>query len=47
MAGAAGNATDRMENFVLKKTSKTKLLLLDAEKIKVSEMNMLLFSVTS
>lgn len=46
MAGAAECATDRMENFVLKKTFKTKLLLLDSEEIKVSEINMLVFSVT-
>lgn len=32
--------------FVLKKTSKTKLLLLDTEEIEVSEINMLFFSVT-
>lgn len=31
---------------MLKKTSKTKLLLIDSEKIEVSEINMLFFSVT-
>lgn len=46
MAGAAECATDRMENFVLKKTSKTKLLLLDSEEIKASEINTLFSSVT-
>lgn len=46
MAGAAECTTDRMENFMLKKTSKTKLLLLDSEEIKVSEINTLFSSVT-
>lgn len=46
MAGVGECATDRMENFVLKKTSKPKLLLLESEEIKVSETDMLFFSVT-